>query len=175
MVDGGGSAFGTVAGSVTDDAEIPSGITNAAVSTDSGQNGTTGAFGDYSIANVPVGSRTISVTASGYDSQSTTETVSDGATTTVNFALNETPTGGSGSIKGTVYSGAGGKLQGVNLQVMGGTSSMTNKGGKYTIQNVPGGIQTVTATKTGFLPQEKDIFVNAGGSVTLNFTLAPVP
>jgi len=168
------SAFGVVAGKVTN-ASGGAGISNADVTTDTSQSGTTDAFGDYFIADVPAGNRTISVTASGYDSQNTSKIVSDGATTTVNFALTQTPTGGSGSIKGTVYSGEGGKLSGVNLSITGGTSSMTNKGGKYTIQNVPGGTQIVTAEIPGYLTQMQNVFVSAGGSVTANFTLAPVP
>lgn len=166
------STFGTVAGKVTDSA-TSNGITNASVETDTGQSTTTDSYGDYSIANVPTGSRTVSVTASGYDNQQATDLVTDGGTTTIDFALVETPTGGSGSVKGTVYSGQGGKLQGVTVTVDGGTSSMTNKGGKYTIQNVPGGWQTIIATKPGYLTQEQDVIVTVGGSVTLNFTLQP--
>jgi hypothetical protein len=168
----GGSAFGTVAGHVTD-VVIGSGITNAAVSTDTGQATNTDAFGVYSMANVPVGNRTVSVTASSYESQNASASVTENNTTIVDFPLSETVTGGSGSIKGTVDSSAGGKLAGVTVQVLGGSSSLTNKGGKYTIQNVPEGLQTVTASKTGFLSQQKDVNVAAGGSMTLNFTLAP--
>lgn len=170
--DGGGSAFGTVAGKVTD-AAGSDGISNAAVSTDTGQSTDTDAFGDYSIPNVPVGSRTISVTASGYESQNDIANVTEGNTTTVDFALNESVSSGVGTIKGTVFSSAGGKLGGVTLQVLGGSSSLTNKGGKYTIQNVPDSWQTVTATRAGYVSQSQDINVIAGVSVTLNFTLTP--
>jgi len=170
--DGGGSAFGTVAGQVTD-VVTGDGIPNAAVSTNSGQSGNSDSFGDYSIANVPVGNHDVSVTAGGYDGQTTPATVSENATTTVDFALSESATGGTGTIKGTVYSGAGGKLSGVTVQVLGGSSSVTNKGGKYSIQNVPAGTQSVTASKPGYLSQQKFVDVSAGGSATLNFTLAP--
>ena len=169
---GGGSAFGTVAGQVTDTV-TGNGISNAAASTDSGQSGNSDAFGNYSIANVPVGNRNVSVTAGGYDGQSTAVTVSENTTTTVDFTLDESAAGGAGSIKGTVYSGAGGKLSGVTVQVAGGSSSDTNKGGKYSIQNVPEGSQSVTASRDGYLSQQKFVTVNAGGAVTLNFTLAP--
>jgi choice-of-anchor B domain-containing protein len=169
--DGGGSAFGTVAGRVTDVAT--DGISNAAVSTDSGQSTNTDAFGDYSMANVPVGSRTVSATASGYESQNAPASVTEGITTPVDFTLSETPTGGSGTIRGKVKSSAGGNLSGVTLQVLGGSSSLSNGGGKYTIQNVSAGLQTVTASKDGYDDLEQDVNVVAGGSVTLNFTLIP--
>jgi hypothetical protein len=170
--NGGGSAFGSVAGSVTD-IITSGGITNAAVSTDTGQSTNTDAFGDYTINNVPVGNRTVSVTASGYEGQNTTAGVTDGNTTIVDFSLSEPVTGGSGAIKGTVYSSGGGKISGVTVQVVGGTSSMTNKGGKYTIQNVPEGLQTVIASKPGFMSQQKDVSAVANATVTLDFTLVP--
>jgi len=78
-----------------------------------------------------------------------------------------------GSAKGTLYSSARVKLSGVTLQVFGGSSSVTNKGGKFTIQNVTEGWQSVTASKVGYLSQQQFVYVNAGRSVTLDFTLAP--
>jgi hypothetical protein len=170
--DGGGSANGVVAGRVTDAANS-AGITNATVSTDTGQSSTTDAFGDYSIANVPVGNRSISVTASGYEGQTTSTNVTENNTSIVDFVLDETTASGAGTIKGTVYSGSGGKVSGVTLQVLGGSSSQTNKGGKYSIQNVPAELQTVVASKSGYLSQQKDILVAAGSTVTLDFTLSP--
>jgi len=168
--DGGGSVFSIVAGQVTD-AVFGEGISYAAVTTDSGQSDNSDSFGKYYIANVPVGNRNVSVTASGYEGQNSAVTVSDNATTMVDFALTESIAGGAGSIKGTVYSDSG-KLSGVRVEVHGDSSSDTNKGGKYSIQNVAAGWQTVTASKTGYLSQQQLVDVNAGGSVTLNFTLA---
>ncbi len=170
--NGSGSAFGSVSGSVTN-AASDGRISNAAVSTDTGQSTNTDAFGDYLLSNVPVGTRTVSVTASGFDSQNDTATVNESANSIVDFALNESANGGSGSIKGTVYSGAGGKLNGVTVRVLGGSSSNTNKGGKYTIQNVPAGSQAVEASKDGYMRQQQNVTVNAGGSITVNFTLSP--
>ncbi|MFT5372192.1 MAG: choice-of-anchor B domain-containing protein [Bacteroidia bacterium] len=171
--DGGGSTFGVVGGKVTEFGTAD-GIPNASVSTDTGQSINTDAFGDYLISNVPAGTRTISVAASTYTSQNTTTTVTDGATSTVDFALVKAPTGGSGAIKGTVNSGNS-KLNGVTVNVIGGSSSQTNKGGKYSIQNVPAGSQMVEASKSGYLSQTLEVIVVAGGSVTLNFNLAPNP
>jgi hypothetical protein len=171
---GGSSAVGSVAGSVislTSGVDIP----NAALSIDTGQSTNSDAFGDYSIGNVPVGSRTVTVTASGFDSQTEPASVTENNSTTVDFQLSETPTGGSGSIKGTVYSSVGGKLSGVTLQVLGGTSSLTNKGGKYTIQNVPAGLRSLTASKDGYEDDTLPVRVFAGVSVMLNFTLTPIP
>ena len=146
------------------------GIPNAAVSTDSGQSDDTDSSGYYSIANVPVGNRNVSVTAGGYDGQNTSATVTQGTITTVDFALNESTAGGTGAVKGTLYSSAGGKLSGVTLQVFGGSSSETTKGGKYTIQTVPEGSQSVTASKVCYSSQQQFVDVNAVRRVTLDFT-----
>jgi len=168
----GASAFGGVRGSVTD-AATATGLSNAAVSVDTGQSTTTDAFGDYAIADVPAGDRTVTVTASGYDSQSAPALVSEGIDTTVDFALSETPGGAVGSVRGTVYASGGSKLADVTVQVLGGSSSLTNKGGKYTIQNVPAGLQTVIASKPGYASVQQDVDVPAGSSVTVDFTLTP--
>jgi hypothetical protein len=143
------------------------------VSVDTGQSTTTDAFGDYSIADVPAGNRTVTATASGYESQNAPATVSEGLDTVVDFALAESPVGGSGTVRGTVFSSAGGKVSGATVQVLGGSSSQTNKGGKYSVQNVSAGLQTVIASKAGFNTVEQEVDVPAGSTVTLDFTLTP--
>jgi choice-of-anchor B domain-containing protein len=168
----GGSAFGSVSGRVSD-AATDTGISNAAVSVDTGQSTITDAFGDYSIADVSAGARTVTATASGYESQNASATVSEGIDTVVDFALAESPVGGSGTVRGTVYSSSGGKVGGATVQVLGGSSSLTNNGGKYTVQNVSAGVQTVIASKAGFDTVEQQVAVPAGSSVTLDFTLTP--
>ncbi|NND45968.1 MAG: choice-of-anchor B family protein [Xanthomonadales bacterium] len=170
--NGGGSAFGSIAGHVSD-VVTSNPITNASVSTDTGQATTSDAFGDYLLENVPVGDITVSVTASGYESQNAVTPVTDGGIAVLDFQLSESTSSGFGQVKGTVYAQGGGKLAEVTVQVQGGSSALTNKGGKYTIQNVPDGLQTVTASKSGYLSQQQDVVVTAGSTVTLEFTLAP--
>ena len=155
------------------DAATSVGIAGAGISTDTGASATSDSNGEYSISPVPVGNHTVSVTASGYQPASQSAAVVENATTTVDFALNETPTGGTGAIKGTVYDSAGGKLSGATVQVVNGSSALTNNGGKYTIQNVAAGAQIVVASKSGYLSQQQYVNVTAGSSATLNFTLAP--
>jgi choice-of-anchor B domain-containing protein len=170
--NGGGGAAGAVAGRVTI-AGTADGISSAAVAADSGQATTTDAFGNYQLAGVPVGNRVISATASGYESQNQAASVTEGATAVVDFALVESPAGGVGAIRGSVHSSSGAKLAGAAVQVTGGSSSLTNNGGKYSIQNVAAGSQTVTASLAGYTPVAQVVNVQAGGSVTLDFTLTP--
>lgn len=44
---------------------------------------------------------------------------------------------------------------------------------KMIIANLSVGLQTVTASGPGFLPQQHEVVVIAGGTVTLDFILAP--
>jgi hypothetical protein len=171
--DGGGSAFGSINGQVTDSV-TSNPITSAGIITDTGQNGTTDGSGDYTINNVPVGNRTVSVTANNYDPDSKPASVIESATTTVNFQLTEQIGGsGSGTIKGTVYDSAGGKVSGVTIDVSGGSSAVTNNGGKYMVQNVPEGTRQVTASHPDFAPEVELVTVVAGSTITVNFTLTP--
>lgn len=172
--NGGGGDVGVIDGRVID-AGTAAGIANASLTIDSGQNATSDNNGDYTVVSVPVGNRTVTVTANGYTGQNQATTVSESATSMVNFALTPTPSGGAGSIKGTVRSSSGPKLSGVMIEVQGGSSANTNNGGKYNLQNVTEGTRTITASKTGFMPQVQQVMVSAGGSVTLNFTLSPDP
>ena len=168
---GGPSIVGSVSGAVTD-ASTGNAIQGAIVSTDTGQNGLSNSDGDYQLTGVPTGSRTIMASASGYTSEQATADVFEGVTTTVDFDLNPTTSGGFGTIKGTVTDSTGAKLGGVLVATDTGHSAITNNGGKYTIQNVPEGDRTVTASKQGYIPDSQNVQLFAGQSVTLEFSLA---
>jgi hypothetical protein len=78
---------GTIVGTVTD-AATGGGIENAAVSVaGTGRSTTTGTDGSYSIADVPVGERSVTASAAGFESETLTVTVTDGETVTADFAL----------------------------------------------------------------------------------------
>ena len=85
-----GSITGTVINSENSEA-----ISGATVTVDTGQSTTTGADGTYTITDVPTGDRLVTASADGFESQTTTATVTENNTTTVDFALNpvtpETP------------------------------------------------------------------------------------
>jgi hypothetical protein len=166
----GGSTVGLVTGRITDaSTELP--IQSASVSTDTGQSALTDGQGNYQLVSVPTGSRTVTASASGYVSVQSTVNVSDSATSTADFALSP-PSGGSGAIKGTVTDSSGTKLGGALVQTDSGQSALTNSGGKYTIQNVPAGTRTVTASKPGFLSQIQTAQLLSGQNLTVDFSLA---
>ena len=165
--------FGTVNGTVTDNS-TGNPIQGASVSADTGQNDLTDANGFYELTSVPTGTRTITASASGYVTDQQQTTVTDGGTSVVNFALDPEPTGGTGTIKGTVRDvDTGTKLGGVLVTTDTGESATTNNGGKYTIKNVPEGNRTVTASLTGYVTQQKPATVVTSQTTTVDFDLVP--
>lgn len=79
-----------------------------------------------------------------------------------------------GTITGTVTDDAGEVLPGVNVVVQLEARSIgasTNTDGKYTIENVPAGVQKVVARFVGFSAVTNRVEVVAGQTVTQDFTL----
>ena len=167
------AATGSIAGLITD-ASSSSPIAGASVNTGSGQNTSTDPGGNYTLVDVPIGNPTVTVSATGFDPVAQSISVTEGVSTALNVSLSPTPVGGgTGSIKGTVINGSGSKLRGVLVQVVGGPSATTNRGGKYTIQNAPEGPVDVIGSLTGYSDFSGPVTVAAGSTVTLNITLNP--
>ncbi|MGC8718102.1 MAG: carboxypeptidase regulatory-like domain-containing protein [bacterium] len=80
---------------------------------------------------------------------------------------------GSGSISGTVRdSGNNNPLSGVTVSISGtNLSATTDSNGNYQIPNVPAGTKTVTASKSGYNPQSRQVNIPSGGTVTVDFSL----
>ncbi|MCH8338926.1 MAG: carboxypeptidase-like regulatory domain-containing protein [Chloroflexi bacterium] len=167
---------GTVTGVVTDSSNGKP-IAGATVSADTGQIDTTDDGGNYMLDNVPTGAGTLTASASGYASKSTTTSVTDGLTTVVDFALDPEPEPSStGTVKGKVTDASTGKnLSEVMVTIVEtGQNDTTNKGGRYSINDVPeGSVIVVKASKLGFVDEEKTVIVIAGQSTTVNFALLP--
>ena len=120
---------GMVSGTVTD-SSTGNPIQGASVLADTSQNDTTDSNGLYQLTGVPTGSRTITASASGYVTEQQQTNVIDGGTSVVNFALDPQPTGGTGTVKGTVRdANTGAKLRGVLVVSDTGESATTNRGG----------------------------------------------
>ncbi len=163
---------GSVEGFVTDTGGSPLVIENASVSSDMGQNDTTDSAGFYSLTGVPVGTRTITASATGYVTQEKIITVIDGGLATVDFALDPEATGGgTGTIKGTVRDMGGNRLDGAQVETGGGLSDGTNKRGMYRIKQVPEGGVSVTASFGDCEPLEAVFNLAAGQTVEQDFAL----
>ncbi|MDD4255451.1 MAG: PEGA domain-containing protein [Methanofollis sp.] len=131
---------------------VPSGV---AISLDGV---TTGQVTNSTLANIPVGEHTVSVTLSGYRAASKTVTVSSGQTASVHFVLEKE----TGSISVTsVPAGATISLDGVS------TGQVTNG----TLANVPVGTHTITVTKVGYLDASSQVTVVRDQTASVHFNL----
>ena len=165
------STVGSVAGQVTDSSTgLP--VSGASVSTDTGQSGQTDSVGSYQLSGVPTGSRTVAASAGGYATTTKTALVIEGSTVVVDFDLTPETSSGSGTIKGTVTASNGTKMRDVLVETDTGHSAVTNNGGQYTIQNVPSGNRTVTASKQGYISDAQAVQLSSGQNLTVSFTLA---
>ncbi len=180
---GGAAQFGTIGGTVTSP-QIGA-IAGASISVSGGFSGTTAATGAYSITNVGVGSRTVSVSnlpAGCTAPSSQTVTVANGATSTANFSVNcSVPTG---NVNGTINNSLGGVISGalVTLTPTGGSAQTftTAAAGSYiftvpvlagtgsiTVGNLPANCTAPAPTAYSGL--------TSGGTVTANITVTCTP
>ena len=77
-----------------------------------------------------------------------------------------------GSVSGTVLSGSGEPLEGVNLEVSNTSfSAITDASGNYEIINIPTGIYTVTASVEGYYDASNDVTIEENITTVNNYTL----
>lgn len=164
---------GTISGVVTD-ASNGTPLAGATVSTQPATStATTSAQGAYTISNVPPGNYTVTATRAGYNPNSVAAAVVSSQTTTSNVPLTPLP----GSITGVVTDAANGALlAGATVSTVPATTTVTtNAQGAYTINTVPPGNYTVTATRTGYSPASGPTTVSPGQAATRNLALSTQP
>ncbi len=156
---------GTVKDQVTDQP-----IAEALVKADSAFLGTTDSNGHYTMF-VLAGRYTVTASAPGYASESQLNVrVSEGETTTQNFALETIPPG---SIIGNVTdTKTGSGIAGATVTVNDHTN-ITDANGDYVISNLPSWTYNVTASAAGYASYTTVRTVPSGGSITADFMLAP--
>lgn len=164
---------GSITGHVEDESSNPIADANVATSP-GGQGATTDAGGNYTIADVPIGTTSVIASKLGYSTETETGVlVQENQTTVVNFVLEPGPTTGSisGNISDATY---GGPLAGALVETTtGGHSDTTDAGGNYVLDDVAPGTYTVQASKTGYLTeQQTNIQVVAGQISTVNLALS---
>ncbi|MDQ7826135.1 MAG: carboxypeptidase regulatory-like domain-containing protein [Candidatus Eremiobacteraeota bacterium] len=159
-----GSVSGTVTDSVT---QRP--VEDATVSIEATK-AYTDSEGRYRLAGIAIGSRTIRVVKTGYQSSSTMVTVVSG-TTTCNVTL--APESTSGSIEGTVTDAATGQPI-RDAEVRGDdAAATTSESGRYSLAGLPAGECMITVTREGYTDGAATVTVRAGETVTKDFALSP--
>ena len=129
----------TASGVITSSGGGPVAGATVTLGTDSG---TTDFNGDYNICTV-VGTRTLTITATGYRTDTETVTLTTG-TNFISRTLGQLCT-----VTGTITNSAGGGVSGATVDLGGGDSTTTNSGGLYTVTTITGS-HTLTISKTGY-------------------------
>jgi hypothetical protein len=128
--------------------------------------------GRYTLSNLLTGPRRVRATLDGFLPVEQSVTVGTGPPVTLDFALSPA----SGTVEGQVVSAVTGEpLGGARVCRTGSDQCATSGGdGRYTLSNVPTGVQRLTATLDGYTPLEQSVTVPGGGMATLPFTLSPI-
>ncbi len=161
------SSSGTITGTVKNSSGAA--IVGASVSFGGGST-TTSSTGAYTLSSVPTGTVQLVASATGFQSVTQNVTVTAGDTVTSNFTLTSAAT--SGAVTGKVTSASSGAaLSGATVSWSGGTTT-TSTTGVYTLSTVTAGAQSISATKSGYLPRTLPTTVTSGATSTLNIAIA---
>ncbi|HET9838380.1 MAG TPA: carboxypeptidase regulatory-like domain-containing protein [Candidatus Angelobacter sp.] len=145
---------GTITGNVTNTSGAP--VQGASV-TSGGNGAITGSDGAYSIS-APAGTATVTAALSGYQSASTTVTVTAGASTAAS-TLQLAPIN-PGNVTGSVVNSSNEGLSGATVTAA-GLNTVTAADGSYALNNLPAGSTTITASLTGFQSNSTSVTVVA--------------
>ncbi|HEV7810068.1 MAG TPA: carboxypeptidase regulatory-like domain-containing protein [Candidatus Limnocylindrales bacterium] len=159
---------GTVTGHVTD-ATTGSAIAGATISYPGGET-STDANGAYVINGIAAGTQTIAASAALYVTGESSAVVPAGGTTTLDFALQQSPTFITGSVTDSV---SGQPLVGATVSIPGATTT-TNALGGYRFDVSPG-TYSVTATAAGHDAMSHDAIVSLGTYSVTDFSLVTTP
>lgn len=170
---------GSVVGVVTDsfDGTPMAGVTVLAYETESTT--TTAADGSFTLTNVPMDTRSIVMTKTGYQTVSVSVNASDYNSSSI-ATVNRAMAFNTAKIVGTVYDGTNGSVafSGVTIKVSDTKSVTSSSTGTYSLENLMIDDYVVTFSKVGFLDAKKNIkksdFID--GVVTINLKLGePLP
>lgn len=136
-----------------------------------GVTGTTNGSGYYNLSGIPSGTQTATATASGYLSASLSVSVPRRSTITApTLFLAENW----GTVSGVVKNGStGAALANASVTVANTTlSAVTDATGSFTIQKVPAGSETVSASAPGFQAAAQTVSVPVNGTASATLALS---
>jgi hypothetical protein len=161
---------GSISG-VVSDARTGLPLSGATVSYSGGQ-AVTDAAGAYSIDPVAEGSYSVSAAANGYADQAQSVSVGPGQSVAQNFALGPA---GVGNVVGQVtdaYTGL--PVGGATVRHL-GEQTTSDSSGMYSLNALPDGDTTLTASSAGYVDQSVTVNVTSGDPTVQDFQLTPKP
>jgi hypothetical protein len=162
----------TMSGTVRSGSATGAVLAGASVSI-AGKTAVTGSYGTFSIAAIPVGSYTLTISKSGYLTRTVTGYAVNGNQSGLNFYLSLTP---SYTMSGTVRSGSatGPALAGATVSIAAKTA-LTSSTGTFAISGIAPGSYTLTISKSGFTTRTIAGYPVNANQGSLVFYLAPAP
>jgi subtilisin family serine protease len=160
---------GSLTGTVTDAANgSPLAGVAVHIAGPSNRDVVTGADGTYS-STLPVGSYNVSASKFGYGTGSGTATITEGQTSTLNFALSLVT---NGNVTGIVRDSRGVAVANATVEILGTPLAPVTSAadGSYSIANVPVGTYQAKASAGGCNDQQTQA-LNVTGDITLDFTI----
>jgi hypothetical protein len=155
-----GGSTGTLAGAVTNSYGAP--LAGASIA-GGGVSATTAPDGTYTLTNVNAGPATVTASLPGYQNGSQTVTVTAGNSNQV-ATIQLSPLS-PGNVTGSIVDANGNGIAAATVSSAGLTAT-TDSSGHYTLNNLPAGPQTLTASATGYEPASAPVTVAAGATTT---------
>jgi hypothetical protein len=131
-----------------------------------GPSASTNASGTYTLADVVVGTHTVSFSKSGYVSASREATVTDADPVNVDLTMQASV----GAVAGKVTD-ASGPLAGVSVQVASGPSTTTDGSGSYSFSGLTPGAYALTFSHAGYTSKVQSATVTLAATTTVDVTL----
>jgi M6 family metalloprotease-like protein len=145
-------------------------VLSGATVTIAGKSAVSTSYGTFSIAGIPAGSYTLTVSRTGYLTQTSTDFIVGGNQSNVSFYLSPVPTY---TVSGTVRQATGAVLSGATVS-LGGKSSVTGSAGSFNIAGVPAGSYTLTVTRAGYHALTVTGYVISGDTGGVDLALDPL-
>jgi hypothetical protein len=170
---GGGGTLATVTGYIADDSTL-NGLSGAVVTIGGKDSDPSSVSGSFAVTTVPVGTRDLDVTLSGYQTFSGTVSLSAGSNYLGTLYLVPGTISGKGHISGIVRA-SGSAVAGARITA-GGKTAYSKEDGTFAVYNLTPGNVTVQAT-SGAMSGLGVAAVTSGGtaSVTLSIGIGPPP
>jgi len=171
-----GGDTGSVEGTVTDSngAAIQGATATIVVADSKGTySTTTDSAGKFKLDGVPHGTRTLTISMTGYTTLNITVTISTGSTYEVPTSWTQMTAEGYGNVSGTVTDITNSNVIANVSVAVGGTVTTSDVNGLYALSSLSSGAHTITASIAGYNSYSSSVTVVTNTTVTKNIIMTP--